>query len=590
MLFKFPNVRRALLATLLICGFFLQVRSQVEVDSIRQLLPGAEGRAKVDLLNTLASRLITISPDEVETITAEALNLAQESGYDSGIIRSWVARATLWSEQSDFTRARKQLLKAEELAINISDLQAQALIKNSLGANFGKQGRYAESIEAYLLGIPLAKESNDLDLAASLLMNIGRTKELLSEFDEATDFYEKASSLYQELGDKFRIGQLYINMGVLEYKKQNLGMSVEYNTRALEIFDALGDKKMTALSLQNLGFASASSGKYQEALDQYSKSYKLREEIKDGYGMGKILLNKARIFESQGRDRTAIESARASIEQARNIDNKILLRDGTLFLFNLLSKQGAYQEALDNFMTYTRVKDTLTLLANQSKVTELTTRYNFDRLTSENQLQVQQNEIKDLKIRQRNQLIIGLLFMFLLLVVIFYNQRKGMRYRLELSKKDQEILKKQTDLANKEVESQKEKLVAYANQVLLKESILAETKSELSELKNGVSAGKSIDELIEGLNTSIYEKDWLAFKLYFEATYPDFFDKLRLRSDEISINDQRMAAMIKIGLSNKEIGSAFNISPDSVVRAKHRLRQKLDFNTPLEMEDFMIKL
>ncbi len=586
-----PFFRRAFLFFLLTNSIFFQLKAQVEVDSIRHLLPQTRGIEKVDLLNTLASRLITISPAEVEQVTSEALTLAERLDYAHGIIRVWINKATLLSEMNDFDKAEEAFKKAESLALAERDTQAQALIKNGTGANYGKQGRYAESVEAYLLGVPLAGEAGDLDLEASLFMNIGRTKELLSEFDEATDYYQKAKERYTKLGDRFRMGQLYINLGVLEYKKQNLGMSIEYNGKALEIFDMLGDKKMTALSLQNLGFAYATTGQYQKALNHYDRSYALREQISDAYGMGKILLNRARVFDSQGQGKKAIQSAEASLEQAQEINNKFLTRDASLFLYQQYKKQRAIEEALTCYILYANTKDSLSLLANQSRVAELTARYDFDKLRSENQLQLQEGEIKDLKIRQRNQFILGMLVLLVLILVIFYNQRKGMRYRLELSKRDQEIFRNEKELANKELEVQKERLVAYANEVLLKDNILAEAKMELSELrKGGLKESERLSELIDGLNTSITEKDWLSFKLYFEATYPQFFEKLRLRCHEPSTSDQRLAAMIKIGLSNKEIGSAFNISPDSVVRARHRLRQKLDFATPQEMEDFIISL
>ncbi|MCE7993658.1 MAG: tetratricopeptide repeat protein [Roseivirga sp.] len=584
-------MRRVIVFTFLTLGVFFQLSAQVEVDSIRSLIPEARGTDKVDLLNTLASRLITISPMDVEKVTAEALDLAEQFDYSHGIIRAWVNNATLWSRQNDFVRAKEVFDKALKLALSSDDLQAQVLIKNGMGANYGKQGRYAESIEAYLQAVPLAKEINDLDLAASLFMNMGRTKELLSEFDEADSFYQQAMELYSELGDKFRMGQLYINLGVLEYKKQNLGRSVKYNSMALEIFDGLGDKAMTALSLQNLGFAYATTGQHQRALSHYARSYELRKQINDAFGMGKILLNRAKVFEEQGNQSESLKNARASMKIASDIDHKVLVRDVSLFLYNLFRKKQDHKEALEYYMVYAKTKDTLNIMANQSRVSELTARFDFDKLRDQNQLQLQQNEIKDLKIRQRNQLIRGLLFMFLLLIIIFYNQRKGMRYRLELSKKDQAIYKQEKELATKELEVQKEKLVSYANKVLLKDNILAEAEMELSQLKSGrVPSGRSLSELIDGLNASISEQDWLSFKLYFEATYPQFFEKLRDKCHEPSTSDQRLAAMIKIGLSNKEIAAAFNISPDSVVRAKHRLRQKLDFASPQEMEDFVISL
>ena len=56
--------------------------------------------------------------------------------------------------------------------------------------------------------------------------------------------------------------------------------------------------------------------------------------------------------------------------------------------------------------------------------------------------------------------------------------------------------------------------------------------------------------------------------------------RLRLKSQhpKLTTYDLRLCTYLKANLSTKEIATLLNITPDSVKKAKHRLRKKLGIN------------
>lgn len=68
-----------------------------------------------------------------------------------------------------------------------------------------------------------------------------------------------------------------------------------------------------------------------------------------------------------------------------------------------------------------------------------------------------------------------------------------------------------------------------------------------------------MDHLTDELNTSNHK----------------FQEGLRLRYPRLSAYDLRLCTYLKANLSTKEIATLLNITPDSVKKAKHRLRIKL---------------
>jgi DNA-binding CsgD family transcriptional regulator len=69
-----------------------------------------------------------------------------------------------------------------------------------------------------------------------------------------------------------------------------------------------------------------------------------------------------------------------------------------------------------------------------------------------------------------------------------------------------------------------------------------------------------------------------------------FYTRLKQNYPEISANDLKICALIKLNLSIKEMAAILNISPDSVKTARHRLRKKLQLSTEENLTDFILTI
>lgn len=78
--------------------------------------------------------------------------------------------------------------------------------------------------------------------------------------------------------------------------------------------------------------------------------------------------------------------------------------------------------------------------------------------------------------------------------------------------------------------------------------------------------------------------------MLFEAAYPNFHEALSRHFGSLTDNEIRLASLIKLKFSNKEIGAILNISRDSVVRAKYRLRQKIGADSNKQLEKSVLGL
>lgn len=118
---------------------------------------------------------------------------------------------------------------------------------------------------------------------------------------------------------------------------------------------------------------------------------------------------------------------------------------------------------------------------------------------------------------------------------------------------------------------------------------LFENKTEL-EKKDLLLAFKkseivSVFKLVE--NSLHNEEDWIEFKERFKDQNPNFLTKLLAEHQDLSKSEIRLLTLIKIGYTQKEIASILNIAPDSVKKARSRVRKKLSLSDDTKLSDYL---
>ena len=83
------------------------------------------------------------------------------------------------------------------------------------------------------------------------------------------------------------------------------------------------------------------------------------------------------------------------------------------------------------------------------------------------------------------------------------------------------------------------------------------------------------------------DKNWNEFELYFKRVDGDFFEKLEKRFPELTPNEKRLCALIRLNLTSKEIAELTVRTFRSVNTAKTRLKKKFDLDSNTNLYDFL---
>ncbi len=66
-----------------------------------------------------------------------------------------------------------------------------------------------------------------------------------------------------------------------------------------------------------------------------------------------------------------------------------------------------------------------------------------------------------------------------------------------------------------------------------------------------------------------------------------FINRLKEKYPDLTTNDHRLCAYLRMNLSTKEIAALSNISPRGVEGSRYRLRKKMDLPNELNLNEFM---
>ncbi|MCS3529909.1 tetratricopeptide repeat protein [Chryseobacterium sp. JUb7] len=131
-------------------------------------------------------------------------------------------------------------------------------------------------------------------------------------------------------------------------------------------------------------------------------------------------------------------------------------------------------------------------------------------------------------------------------------------------------------------------IVAYIVRKYIKkqketEEIISETLHETDELKS------KLNEAFEELSKLAMTNDPF-FLTRFKEVYPEFYETLTSRYPNLTANDIKFSAFLRLNLSTKTIAQYKNISVRTIESRKYRLRKKLDLSSDIDLNKWMMDL
>ena len=188
----------------------------------------------------------------------------------------------------------------------------------------------------------------------------------------------------------------------------------------------------------------------------------------------------------------------------------------------------------------------------------------------------------------------------LLLVILFYVGRKTVlkKYRKkhlqEIKDREAAHLKVLTEKLQNEVDVKNAELLSQSSFIIQKNELIEKIKNTINEFysKNKNTALIPLYQRITSLlnHAATSEDDWNRFLIKFEEKHTEFFRNLKRRYPQLTNNDLRLCACLKLNMESKEIASLMNLSVRAVENSRYRLRKKLNLKQEQNLNEFFLCL
>ncbi len=523
---------------------------------------------------------------------------------DTGIVRELLLisdNIAFSHPDSAIQYCEEALEQAEQLNYDYGKIWAY----NNLGSAYWVKGNYVSSLEYFQKIIDFAEQKGDTAYAAKGLGNIAVIYIDLDDLDLAYDYTHKALRSYYTVKDTAGIAVSTNNLGIIFEKREYYDSALYYFDIAATYWGYQNDKNWLTLVESNRSNIYAKKGSINKALRHAMKAGNYAQKINNEKSKGHAYLSLANAMYLKKHYKEAVFYARKALTLSKPQGIIEITRDAHQQLYKIYKQQrGKTQAALYHHEQYAALKDSM---LSASKVNLINHLKHKVKLEQKNKRIAEQEKqlIETEQGKQRNLYLLLIAGVVILLLISFFyslyrRQKLKIKTRTQQLKVEQqehelsELNLKNQQLANKELETQldfkKQELLSYALSMTHKNQILQELNEQVDTL-NTEGQEKEIRKIKNNINAAMgSQENWEEFKTRFEQVHHSFFDTLKALYPQLSPNDLRMCAFIKLNLSSKQIASLLNIAPASVDMGKYRLKKKFGMENDESLSELIERI
>ena len=410
--------------------------------------------------------------------------------------------------------------------------EAQYLIANA----YINMGDYVTSYE-YLLEAERNCPPQDRSLKADIYLSISYSYQKIKDFDHAFRYLEMAQSIYEQMKDTASIARCNNNKGLIYIAIPDNNMAGKFFNESLRLNRAIGNKTGIAQNLNNMSFIDADPA---TTIEQLKEAVAINESLGRTWVLGENYNNLGYQYRRFGDYSSALEA---------------------------LSKAKVYAD-----MTNAQI-ESQNMTGGLKNIEVNLMEKNIKTIRKEKEQSEREFHLR----RKIAVAIIAILAAICIVVAVSYRVFRKANHR------QKELMQKELDLNRKELEN-------FAIYVRSRNEILSGIQGKIKEAY-GMESDQATRHL-KKLNSSIsqFNRTNDEANKMIDDINSGFISKLASIYPDLSNSEKRLASLLRIGMSSKEISLMMSMEPKSVDMARYRLRKKLNLQASDNLSEFLGKI
>jgi tetratricopeptide (TPR) repeat protein len=492
-----------------------------------------------------------LSPFTTDSIKREATKLLEEAMNEAFIVDDDYLAAYVSSMYGTDMEDLHNTEKAVMYMMYSAELYEKVNLHGAWQTYFGlgemlwRVREYQKSIQYTKIAIPLVKVAHPATKIYVMMCNntIALSFHRMGKYDSALYYYNKALQLASEENDK-KVGKIW--QGIVSENIAQIDFVQGKYTTALPLFMMdyqtsieFGVYDEAGNSIQWAAKTNLALGNKKEALRQVRESFNLLKKwLNPANYRQNAYLTASQIFKALGDNDSA---------------------------YYYSTEHNALHDSLERVVYQSSISISKLRLDNEKN------RYNVQNLEREKKAQLQ----------TRNFIIVGMLLLCAIGLLLINRQLQKTKLKARFEQQEKRRIEQ-------EMESARDQLKMFTKSIIEKTNLIEKLESQAENKLKTQEQQQLIEELSR--QSILTEDDWQHFKTLFGKLHPGFFEKINKHVNNITQAEQRMAALTLLHLTTKQMAAVLGISPNSVIKAKHRMRDRFNLQTDKEVEDFIVSL
>lgn len=630
-----------LISVLLILSPLFGNAQEAKRDSLRNLLTQqAPDTNKVNTYIALAFEMRYIDANELINYAKKAFTLADSIGFTKGVAQSTrniglghsyignLDSALIYCRKAASLANKNGLIQIEADAYNtignthfrrsqydsarwayqkslllfeqINNGESVAISRASLGVIFSEQGKFSKSLEMYQEALLFFEGQGNPNMLANMYNNIANIYQQQDKFEKAYEYYNRTNEYDSITGNKSGRSRTLQNMGnVLVQLGQNDEARKNY-LMAIELATTSGSECVGTMPMTQLGDLYLDEREYDSAYFYITKALDLAIKCEHERSIASVYLDLGDYYRIQRDFRKSEEALLKGFEIAEKNDMRPNMQELASSLHSVYEQLGNYSLAYKYLKICGELKDELFDKESTETIARLEAEYEFEK---EKQLIQSEQAQKEMAFQQEltkeKWIRYSALALTLAIGIVAFLAYRGYKIKREanvaLQDKNQklnELRANEKRLSDEAIASKERELATMAMASHEKNALLKDLEQKVSfiEGRMGDEMSLSLKEMRKTISDGYsLDQSWDSFLHRFEDVHPQFFDRLKEENPNLTIDDLKLSAYLKIGMTNKEIANVTHLAIGSVKSKINRLKKKLEMGPEDSVRDFMLR-
>ena len=525
--------------------------------------------------------------------------------------------------------------KALSLGLEILQLPAgevpdtiRAFTTLHLGVLLDRKGFTVQGLAFYLEAADMLEKIGLRSRCGYLYIDIGNLYYHQGDHGKAREKYETARKLFEEEENWAGIYTAINNFGLIERSHGNLDSALTRFREALHIARSRLDIPfLTAHSYKYIGDTFHAMGIRDSAIYYYDRILEINITRQNDNLIGRSHEKAASVWLEKGDTLRAVrhlklaernylrethmfylsdlyqrtadlyfrideaDSALIFLDRARNIAEREGMIDHRIRIqrrfINHYGSTAEIRKLMEHQITLNRLleqryRSEISTQLRHMDIEKILREYRHTLLTKE-------LELKNARLIRNSAVMAGIFLLALLWLLYSRYRNRQDAHRKILEQKERTHAREMEIEAMKKEHANRE-LVCKAALIERQNIFMENLKNELLRQgeKNGDEQKRHIQKAVRSIGEFLRtDPSWEQFQTQFVKIFPGFFDRLTSRYPSLSVNDLKICAYHRMGLSTKEIASLTALTVRAIQTSRYRLRKKLGIPDNISFQEYI---